>query len=495
MKTALILYPHQLYPIEFLPEVDTVFVVEDPLYFGVDEAYPLAMHKQKLILHRASMRRYVKEVLWPTEVNVEYIELDPLLKTNDLFHRAKHAQKIYVFDPVDDVLLKRILQARREHASESTLELLSSPNFFLPEQDVRQYLTSKEKHDFDDFYQWQRERFNILINTHYKPVGGKWSLESDTHTRLPKGQELPSFEAFGSNEFVSEATAWVEKYFPKNPGGLDFIWPTNHAEATAWLEDFVENRLDNFGPYEDTIDGQAPWLYHSVLGASLNIGLLSPQQVVTAALDRHEKRAVPLPSLESFVQQILGWREYVRGLYVCRGAQMRTKNVLANNRQLTSAWYDGTLGIPPFDDMVLKLQKHGYAHHAERLMIAGNLMLLSEIHPNDVYRWFSEMLVDAYDWVTVPNIYGISQFADGGQTVGKPNVSSSHYILTMSNYEKGEWSDVWDGLFWRFIEKHRTLVEHNPQMRMFATQLDSLDPDRKRIITYRAEDFLKRYTK
>jgi deoxyribodipyrimidine photolyase-related protein len=174
---------------------------------------------------------------------------------------------------------------------------------------------------------------------------------------------------------------------------------------------------------------------------------------------------------------------------------MRTKNMLKNTRQLTDAWYDGTLGIPPFDDMVLKVQKHGYAHHIERLMIAGNLMLLSDIHPNDVYRWFSELFVDAYDWVMVPNVYGMSQFVDSGSIVTKPYVSSSNYILNMSHYEHGEWSDIWDGLYWRFIEKHREPFAKNPRMRMMAAQLDKLDPDRKRIISYRAEDFLKKYTR
>jgi deoxyribodipyrimidine photolyase-related protein len=495
MKSALILYPHQLFPVEFLPDVDSVFLVEDPLYFGVDNKYPIRMHKQKLILHRASMRRYVQEVLWPAGYKVEYIELDPLLQTTDIMQRVSEAQQIYAFDPVDDVLLKRLLRARREHAIDSELELLTSPNFFLSDQDVRSYFGEAHEHLFADFYQWQRERFNILINAHYKPLGGKWSFDAENRKKLPEEHELPSFEVFGSNDYVAEATSWVEQNFPNNPGGTDFIWPTNHAEASAWLDDFVEHRLDSFGPYEDAIDKNATWVYHSVLTPALNIGLLSPNQIVTAALERHHKREVPLASLEGFIRQVLGWREFMRGVYVTRGGQMRTKNMLKNTRQLTDAWYDGTLGIPPFDDMVLKVQKHGYAHHIERLMIAGNLMLLSDIHPNDVYRWFSELFVDAYDWVMVPNVYGMSQFVDSGSIVTKPYVSSSNYILNMSHYEHGEWSDIWDGLYWRFIEKHREPFAKNPRMRMMAAQLDILDRDRKRIISYRAEDFLKKYTR
>lgn len=495
MKSALIIYPHQLYPADQLPEVDTVFVVEDPLYFGVDDTYPLKLHKQKLILHRASMRRYVEEVLWPAEVNVEYIELDPLLKTEHLLKQASHFKQLYVFDPVDDILTKRLLRARRESAPDTTLEFLDSPNFFLTDQEVRGYIEQKDEHLFADFYQWQRERFNVLINKQYKPVGGKWSFDSENRKPLPKDEKLPSFEVFGDNAHVKKAIEWVNEYFSDNPGGTDFIWPTNHAEAAAWLADFVEHRLDTFGPYEDAIEPGAPWIYHSVLSSSLNIGLLSPQQVIQAALDRHEKREVPLASLEGFVRQVLGWREFIRGQYMVYGGRMRTQNTFDCNRQLTSEWYSGTLGIPPFDDVAKKLQTHAYAHHIERLMIAGNLMLLCEIHPHEVYKWFSEMHIDAYDWVMVPNIYGMSQFADGGSMVTKPYVSGSNYIVKMSSYKKDDWADIWDGLYWRFIEKHKDRFANNPRMRMIVAQLDKLDPDRKRIISYRAEDFLSQYTK
>jgi len=495
MKSALVLYPHQLFPADMLPEVDTIFLVEEPLYFGVDSEFPLLMHKQKLVLHRASMRRYVEEVLWPINDNVSYIELDPLYQTDDIFKKTKGFDRIYIFDPVDDILLKRIMRGRREHEGDVALELLPCPNFFLKDQEVRDYFVQEHKQVFGEFYQWQRERFNILIGDNYKPVGGKWSFDNENRKKLPKDIELPSFEVFGNNTFVDDSKVWVEKYFPDNPGGTDFIWPTSHAEAEAWLQDFVAHRLDNFGPYEDAIDGTAPWVFHSVLTPSLNIGLLSPQQVVSAALERHHKKPVPLASIEGFIRQVLGWREYMRGLYVVRGGPMRTKNVFDHTRQLTPEWYDGTLGLPPFDDVTMKLQKHGYAHHIERLMIAGNLMLLCEIHPSEVHRWFSEMHVDAYDWVTVPNVYGMSQFVDGGTMVTKPYISSSNYILSMSRYEKGEWADIWDGLFWRFIEKNRDILQTNPRMKMMVAQLDQLDPDRKRIISYRAEDFLQKYTR
>ncbi len=496
MKSALILYPHQLYKIETFPEVQTVIMVEEPLYFGVDNEYPLRFHKQKLILHRASMRRYVEEILWPAGYDVDYIDLDVFMKSGDVLARTGKYDKLYFFDPVDDVLTKRLLASRRERSGEdiAPIEFLPSPNFYLNEHDVRQYFGEKHKHLFASFYQWQRERFNILIGSDYKPVGGKWSFDAHNRERLPKDHELPSFAVFGGNEFVKEAIKYVNEHFPNNPGSTDFIWPTSHAEAESWLHDFVTHRLDLFGPYEDAIDRDAAWVYHSALSSSLNSGLLTPEQVVDAALERHAKKPVSLPSLEGFIRQVLGWREYMRGLYVTKHVPMRTSNALGHQRKMTPEWYTGELGLPPYDDVMKKVNQHAYAHHIERLMIAGNLMMLCEIHPNEVYKWFSEMFIDAYDWVMVPNVYGMSQFADGGTIVTKPYISSSNYILKMSRYKKGDWSDVWDGLYWRFIENNKAMLSKNPRMSMMVSQLERLDPDRKRIIGYRADDFLHKFT-
>lgn len=490
MKNALILYPHQLFPIDQLPDVHTIVVVEEPLFFGVDQEHQIKLHKQKLILHRAGMQRYVEEVLWPAKYEVDYIELDVFMKSEDVLDRVKNFDHIYIFDPVDEALTERLLQARRERENGPPVEFLPSPNFYLKEQEVREYLSGHHK-SFESFYQWQRERFNILIGEDYKPIGGKWILESKKPSKLEDGQTLPSFAVFGDNKHVHSAVKWANEHFPDNPGSTDFIWPTNHDEATTWLEDFIENRLDYFGLYQDMIDSKAPWLFHSGLSSSLNVGLLSPAEVVEAALRRHEKRPVDLANLEAFIRQVLGWREYTRGLYVMNGATMRTDESLKHQRRLTDAWYDGSLGIPPFDDLVQKLGGHGYAHSIERLLIAGNLMVLAEIHPEDVTRWFSQLFIDSYEWITLPNIYALTQFNDASSAVA---INPSNTLLQVSDYERGEWSNVWDGLYWRFIEKHKDQLKHNPRMRSVVQRLERLDPDQRRIIHYRAEDFLNNFT-
>jgi deoxyribodipyrimidine photolyase-related protein len=261
MKSVLILYPNQLYPAKNLPQVDTVMMVEEPMFFGVDQELPMRMHKQKLILLRAAMRRYAEEVLWPTGVDVDYVDLDVLMKTGEVFDRLKKFERILIFDPVDEVLTRRLLQARRERPDVPAVEFLPSPNFYLKDQEVRQYFTERHKQPFAEFYQWQRERFNVLIGDDYKPVGGKWIFDDAKVSKLPANTLPPSFAAFGSNKWVEDATKYVTEHFPNNPGSVDFIWPTNHVEAHAWLADFVDKRLADFSRYAEALDAKATWMW------------------------------------------------------------------------------------------------------------------------------------------------------------------------------------------------------------------------------------------
>ncbi len=503
MKSVLILYPHQLFPVSELPEVDSIIMVEDPLSFGTDRDLPARLHKQKLILLRAAMRRYAEEVLWPADYKVDYVELDVFMssgdvlerdvfmQTTDLLEKVRKFERTIMFDPANETLTLRLLQARRDMGENApAIEFLATPNFFLKEHEVRQYFAERHKHPFEEFYQWQRERFNILIED-YKPIGGEWIIPSKA---AKVGQQALGMRVFGDNKWVADATKYVAEHFPDNPGSDAFGWPSSHKEAADWLSDFLQNRLEGFGSHNDLIDSQSSWLHHSAIAASLNLGLLSPQQVVEAALSHHAKSPVSLDSLECFVRQILGWREFTRGIALVGGTSLRQANPLKANRKLTSAWYNGTTGIPPFDDLVKKVLTKGYANHTERLFIAGTLMTVSEIDPNDIHQWFSELFIDAQDWALTPNIYSLTQFADNSTLEGGPYICTSKVLLDKSDYQRGEWCNVWDGLYWRFIEKHKATLKKTAKMRAVVHRLDSLDADRKRIISYRAEDFLTKFT-
>lgn len=491
MKSSLILYPHQLFALEHLPQVDSVLLVEEPLLFGMDPEHRQRLHKQKLILMRASMQRYAEEVLWPAGFKVDYIGLDVFMQTKDLLDKVRKFDRTFMFDPGNEIITSRLLETRREMGEDApALEFLASPNFYLKEHEVRQYFAERHTHPFDEFYQWQRERFNILIQD-YKPVGGAWMLNAKP-TR-PEGQ-LPSFAAFGDNKWVVEAAEFVEKHFGDNPGSPDCIWPTNHAEASNWLQDFVSHRLDSYSQHAEAFDSASPWLYHSALSTSLNNGLLSPQQVIAAAVSRHATNPVPLESLELFIRQVLGHREFTRGIALIGGKALRDANPLKANRRLTLDWYNGTTGLPVFDDLLKKVLARGYAHNSERLLIAGTLMTLCEITPKDIHQWFTELFVDAQDWALLPHIYALGQFADATTLQGGPFVCRSDTLIELSDYERGEWANVWDGLYWRFIEKHRVAFQKNTKMRKAVHDLDKLDEDQKRIMHYRAEDFLNKFT-
>ena len=500
MKTALILYPNQLFSVGLLPKADRVYLVEEPLIFGTDKEHGIKMHKAKLVMHRASMRRYADEVLIQNGFDVQYLETADDLVTETALVKAafEGAEEILVFDPIDDFLWHRLEAAAAALEVKVPLTKLESPNFYLTHKDLNKFFTGKKSYKFAEFYQWQRERFNILIDDNYRPFGGKWSFDTDNRKKLPKDLAIPGIVSYGDNVYVTEALQYVEQKFSGNPGALgNFIWPTNHTEARQWLYDFFDHRLRLFGPYEDAIEPAAVWLFHSVLTPMLNTGLLNAREVIEEVLaySATTKKTVPLESLEGFIRQIIGWREYVRGLYVVNGRAMRTKNYLGNKRRLTKDWYEGTTGLPPVDDVIKKVNTFAYAHHIERLMVMGNIMLLCDIHPDDVYHWFMTFFIDAYDWVMVPNVYGMSQYADGGTMTTKPYMSASNYILQMSSYKREPWCDIWDGLFWRFVDRHRIMLKKNPRLGgILIKRYDTMDAARKRIIGYRAQDFLDNYT-
>ena len=206
----------------------------------------------------------------------------------------------------------------------------------------------------------------------------------------------------------------------------------------------------------------------------LNIGLITPKHIIKACINYANKNDIPINSTEGFVRQIMGWREFIRGIYIHKGCEERTTNFWKFKKKIPQSFYNGTTGIAPIDITIKKVLQTGYCHHIERLMVLGNFMLLCEFDPNEVYKWFMELFIDAYDWVMVTNIYGMSQFADGGLMATKPYISGSNYLMKMSNYKKGPWQEVWDGLFWRFMHTQRDFFLSNPRLGMLVRMYDKM---------------------
>ena len=480
METTLI-FPHQLFKNH--PAVARgreIQLIEDPLFFGNDPHWPAAMHCQKLMLHRASMKAYAAE-LEADGHDVHYVESAEQLQL------PAQTREIHLADPADDVLMRRVNRLAARHGAR--LVVHASPNFLSPPDFLAAHIGSKKKPFMAKFYEAQRKRMSLLLEPDGSPLGGKWSFDTENRAKLPKAHVPPPEPRAPANAFTREAADYVTRKFPDNPGSLKhFRWPVTRKDAETWLDRFIDERLENFGLYEDAISTGHATLYHSAITPALNIGLLDPQDVIDRVMAR--SGTVPMNSLEGFVRQVIGWREFMHGIYRHRGTEIRNGNFWNFDRPLPRSFYDATTGIPPVDRVIRQLLDDGYCHHIERLMVLGNFMLLCRIRPDDVYRWFMEMFVDSYDWVMVPNVYGMSQFADGGTFTTKPYLSGSNYIMKMSDEPKGPWCQVWDGLFWTFIGDHSPFFLKNPRLSMMARSWEKMTPEKQEAHRSAADGFL-----
>lgn len=245
--------------------------------------------------------------------------------------------------------------------------------------------------------------------------------------------------------------------------------------------------------YEDSLVENEHFLHHSVISPLLNIGLLTPGYVLDEAIAYAEEHDIPVNSLEGFVRQILGWREFIRGVYLYEGTYQRRKNYWNHHEKLPESFYTATTGIRPLDTALSKILKTGYAHHIERLMVFANFMNLAKTDPDEMYQWFMEMFIDSYDWVMVPNVYGMSTFSDGGKMSTKPYISGSNYLRKMSDYPAGEWTEKWDALFWNFVDENRGFFSKNPRLGMMLRTLDKMSPEKREHHLLTADQIIKNH--
>ncbi|MBX7065840.1 MAG: cryptochrome/photolyase family protein [Parachlamydiales bacterium] len=475
-----LLFPHHLFENHPALQKDRLILfVEHPLFFCRGKAL---FHKQKIVLHRASMMHF-EQTLKKKGFKTKYIE------DNLKIVLEKQKPSLLHVAELDDHDLEKELK-KMAKSLKIPLKVHPSPGFLTPTELFSEIFEGKKQYSFQTFYIEQRKRLGILVDSQLKPIGGKWSYDVENRKKAPKTLQFPEMPRASKSKFVDEAIAYVKKKYRKHPGEVEgFEYPISHSDAERFLENFLKNRLKSFGSYEDAILQDERILFHSVLSPLLNIGLLTPQQVVDETLKHAKSHKIEINSLEGFLRQVIGWREYIRGIYHLAGPVQRKGNYFKHKRKIPKSFYDATTGILPIDTCIKKLQKYAYLHHIERLMLLGNFMLLCEIDPDEVYKWFMEMFIDSYDWVMVPNVYGMSQYADGGRMTTKPYISGSNYVLKMSDYPKGEWTSIWDALFWRFMIKHISLFEKEPRLKMLCNLAKKKKKDRKLIST--AEEFLK----
>ncbi len=488
MNEVHIIFPHQLFKAsEALQNCEVIYLVEEYLFFN-----QYKFHKQKVAFHRASMKAYAS-YLEKAGKTVNYI--DAISEESDVRVllpkiSGEGVEKIHIIDPTDNWLQKHIDQS----AGSLSIEWYENPLFINSKEELSSFFKPTKKKFFQtSFYKDQRKKRNILVHED-KPLGGHWTYDGDNRKKYPKNKVPPSIHFPEITSFHKEAISYVEANFNSNYGELNdgMVYPIDFKSANEWLEQFFEFRFHEFGPYEDAIVREEHFLNHSLLSPLINVGLLHPLEVIQKAIDFADANDVPLNSTEGFVRQILGWREFIRGVYEVKGTEERTRNFWNFKRKIPASFYDGTTGIQPIDDVIKKVNKTAYAHHIERLMILGNFMVLCEFDPDEVYQWFMELFIDAYDWVMVPNVYGMSLYADGGLMSTKPYISSSNYIIKMSNYSKGDWQGVWDGLFWTFMDKHREFFLSNPRLGMLIRTFDKMKQETKEKHFKNAAIFLER---
>lgn len=489
---TLLIFPHQLF--EDHPALsrsfDQIVLIEDSLFFG-DWNYGASFHKQKLAYHRATMKRRQVQ-LEKAGHTVHYLDYDdqPHSLTRQL--AQLNAKSLLVADPVDFILSKRLSRFSEDSGTE--IEVLTSPAFLNEADQNRQYRSGKKRWFMADFYKFQRRRLNVLMNGD-QPEGDQWSFDEDNRKKIPKKllKNLPQLPSRSSDSIESDAVDYVNENFSQNPGELKrILYPTSFQQARDWLQDFLKNRFEKFGDYEDAIIENESWLWHSVLTPMLNIGLLTPRQILDATLKHLDENDIPLNSAEGFIRQIIGWREFIRATYEDLGVEMRTNNHWKHHRKIPTSFYRGETGIEPVDNVIKRVLATGYCHHIERLMVLGGMMFLCEFDPEEVYQWFMDLFIDSYDWVMVPNVFAMSQHADGGLITTKPYFSGSSYILKMSHYSKGEWCETWDGLYWRWIDLHADDLAKNPRWAMMCSMAKKMDAEKMKAHHRHAEDFLNR---
>tara|TARA_X000001036_G_scaffold250579_1_gene233378 strand:+ start:555 stop:2024 length:1470 start_codon:yes stop_codon:yes gene_type:complete len=482
-----IIFPNQIFEnSKLLDESSKIFLIEEYLFFN-----QFNFHKQKILFHRMTMKSYEK-FLKKKKLDVVYIDSTENISDIREFIRNldKKIQSIKIYDPVDNWLSRRINDSCEE--KNIKIENYNNPLFINNNEDLETFFRSDKKKFFQtSFYKKQRVKLDIMMIGD-KPEGGKWTYDDQNREKYPKNKIPPEIDYPKKDDNYNEALNYLNNNYKNNYGLIDDenIYPYNFQLAKKWLDDFFITRFYEFGPYEDAVVKEKSILNHSVLSPLLNTGLINPKELIKRTINYHYENKIPINSTEGFIRQIIGWREFIRGVYVCKGTEERNKNFWNFSRKIPNSFYSANTGIDPIDDTINKINKSGYANHIERLMIIGNFMLLCEFDPNEVYRWFMELFIDSYDWVMVPNVYGMSQFGDGGLMSTKPYISGSSYILKMSNYKRGDWCMIWDSLFWNFIDKQREFFLTNPRMRMLVSSFDRMDIEKKEKLINTANKFI-----
>ena len=474
MKSTLLIYPVSLFENNDLINIENltdIYILEDPVYFTT-----LKFHKMKLVLHRASCKYYESYLKNKTKKKIIYVDYH---KINDKFYRElfKKYDSINLYDPVDHNIIDKLYKYTTKTNELNVYDTLAFPESI---EDIDNYAKTVKSNNYthdSSWYRWQRRRMNLLVTSKGEPLYGKWSFDKENRSPFDKSYKEPKLPTINTSSYVKEAINYVKKHFSGNFGSTEnFIYPVTHEQASKLLTNFIKNRLLTFGKYEDAVSQKIIIGSHSFLSSSLNIGLITPEYVIEKVMNFFNKLSTDskkkyIASVEAFIRQIIGWRSYVRMIYELHGREISKMNFMKNNYKLNNKWFEGETKIPPIDFIIKKVYNYAYFHHIERLMFIGNFCLLTGLHPIEVFKWYMIVSIDSYDWVMYPNIHGMSQYAlTKFSIMTRPYFSSSNYLKKMSDFKDNKieinkqeinWMQLWDALYYNFIDKHFSIVRKN----------------------------------
>ena len=487
---------NQLFPLKYVDcfKKDHLFFMAEDLGLCTYEKH----HKHKILLFLSSMRSYADE-LYKNKYNLKYYKIEEKEFNDDYLIKIKKVissnkvTEISSFEIEDKLFEKKIYDFLKKE--KIIWNIIPTPMFLNSRAEFKDYLKKSKKPFMANFYKEVRRKSGILMGADQNPIGGKWSFDEDNRNKLPKGIKVPIFPIISETSHTKKLKPIIEKLFKNHPGSTNNFWfATNYNDVIKLTDFFVKNKLNLFGDYEDAVDQGNNILFHSSLSPYINLGLITPELLMKKVLDFHKKEKIRLNSLEGYIRQVIGWREFMRGIYQNFSKEMEEKNFFNHKRKMKESWYEGNTGLPPLDHAIQNAKNYGWSHHIERLMILSNIMNLCEIKPVIVYKWFMEMFVDSSEWVMVPNVYGMGLFSDGGIFATKPYICGSSYFMKMMDFKKGDWCNTMDGLYWRFIDKNRSFFLKNPRLSMMVRVFDKMKLDRKKMILAEAEKFIKEQT-
>lgn len=480
---------------DFSVQSDLILMIESH-----EESQRIWSHQIRTTVFLAAMRHHAR---WLDEQGypVDYVDLSkPQAAGFEVALRdriGKHKPRCLILVEAGEYGVEQLVKTVCE-STELALEIREDRHFMCSKAAFQQWRDGRKTLVMEHFYRWMRKQHQVLMEDR-QPVGGKWNF--DAQNRKPFGRAGPGLIS-SSVEFKSDAITRkvineVAQHFPDNPGTLAaFNWPVTREQALTALDDFVSQRLAPFGPFQDAMWDSEPTLYHSLLAAALNLKLLNPREVIDAALSAYEAGGAPLASVEGFVRQILGWREFVRGVYWSEMPGYTEYNALDAQRPLPEFYWTGQTDMACLAAVIGQTLETGYAHHIQRLMVTGLFAMLLGVRPEEIHRWYLAVYVDAVEWVEAPNTLGMSQHADGGVVGSKPYAASGRYIQRMSNYcskciykpdqATGDMACPFTTLYWDFLMRHEQRFLDHPRAAMQWRMLNKLDEEKRGAIAEQA---------